>query len=342
MKKIIIPLSLFFLSMCVYLVYSSSHPLPKYVAEKIEQFDQTQKVEVVPLLFVGDVMLGRYVEVLQKRGLDPFGDTTSFLKSHTTIVNLEGPIPKLHIPTKSYGFSFSFPEGSAGYLKKHGVSAVSLSNNHMLDQGSKGYEDTKNILEKEGIFHFGGYDSDTSDYYETQLGSKKVIITGVNMISSTWNEKTVIDRIHLIHMMYPDAFLVVYIHWGNEYKLTQSPLQEVFAHKLIDTGVNAIIGSHPHVVEGIEIYKNSPIFYSLGNFIFDQYFSEETQEGYMVSVYLQKNYFVYTLIPVVSKKSKVSIPDAIISEKIRTIIMKSSTRDLQKSINDGVISIPSL
>jgi poly-gamma-glutamate synthesis protein (capsule biosynthesis protein) len=78
--------------------------------------------------------------------------------------------------------------------------------------------------------------------------------------------------------------LVVNIHWGEEYKADPNNRQKEMAHLLIDAGVDVIIGHHPHVVQTVETYKNKPIFYSLGNFIFDQYFSPETQKGLAVEI----------------------------------------------------------
>jgi poly-gamma-glutamate synthesis protein (capsule biosynthesis protein) len=97
---------------------------------------------------------------------------------------------------------------------------------------------------------------------------------------------------------------IAYIHWGKEYDSVHSKEQEVLAHFLIDNGVDAVIGHHPHVVQDIEVYKGKPIFYSLGNFIFDQYFSDEVQEGLAVRVDTSKDILRYTLIPFESKSIK--------------------------------------
>jgi poly-gamma-glutamate synthesis protein (capsule biosynthesis protein) len=92
----------------------------------------------------------------------------------------------------------------------------------------------------------------------------------------------------------------VYVHWGNEYELKHSEQQEALAHYVIDSGIDAVIGHHPHVVQDIEIYNGKPIFYSLGNFIFDQYFSGDVQTGLVVKVYIQKDTITYTLVPISS------------------------------------------
>jgi len=83
--------------------------------------------------------------------------------------------------------------------------------------------------------------------------------------------------------------IIVYPHWGTEY-LTSHPdkRQTDLAHQFIDSGADIIIGSHPHVIQPIEIYKEKPIFYSLGNFVFDQYFSKETMQGLMLKLDIVK------------------------------------------------------
>ncbi len=84
-------------------------------------------------------------------------------------------------------------------------------------------------------------------------------------------------------------YVVVNIHWGIEYQSKHGQIQQDLAHKLVDAGADAIIGHHPHVVQGSEVYKGKPIFYSLGNFIFDQYFSVETQRGLAVGLSFSEN-----------------------------------------------------
>jgi poly-gamma-glutamate synthesis protein (capsule biosynthesis protein) len=340
MKKVIAIMSVVVVGVGAYLLHLSTRPLPVYSADTQKPSLSVKENDVKPLLFVGDIMLGRYVETLQKQGLDPLGSTTPFLKSHITIANLEGPIPEVHQQTKNNTLTFSFSSTTPLYLKVHGISVVSLANNHALDQKRNGYEYTKRALDKEAISHFGGYGSDTSDYFETSLGTTTVIVFGINMISSMWNEKMILDTVLTLRQNHPQAYLITYIHWGNEYDVQQGDVQRVFAHTLIDSGVNAIIGSHPHVVQGVEVYKNAPIFYSLGNFIFDQYFSKETQEGYMLSMEKKNDTFIFNLIPVVSERSKVSIARDATSKSILSTIAENSSSPLKLTIEQGEIIVP--
>ncbi|MFH2018657.1 MAG: CapA family protein, partial [bacterium] len=101
-------------------------------------------------------------------------------------------------------------------------------------------------------------------------------------------------------------FIIANVHWGQEYQKTSNSLQRKLARELIDLGVDAIIGHHPHVVQEMEIYKNRPIFYSLGNFVFDQYFSEATQQELGVGLVFRDKSISAYVFPLQSVKSQIS------------------------------------
>lgn len=97
--------------------------------------------------------------------------------------------------------------------------------------------------------------------------------------------------------------VVVTMHAGLEYTREPTPLQTDFAHTAIDNGADVVIGAHPHWIQGIEQYSGKYIFYSLGNFIFDQEFSAETKEGMTLKINLRKDKMAYIeqieLVPVI-------------------------------------------
>jgi poly-gamma-glutamate synthesis protein (capsule biosynthesis protein) len=116
--------------------------------------------------------------------------------------------------------------------------------------------------------------------------------------------------------------------------LTQNNVQRTLAHRLIDSGADLILGSHPHVVQGIESYHGRFIFYSLGNFIFDQYFSLETQEGLMVRLEISGNDINYRLLPVESTRSQPRMmPAARKKEWLIDLASRSSS-----SLRDQILS----
>jgi poly-gamma-glutamate synthesis protein (capsule biosynthesis protein) len=93
------------------------------------------------------------------------------------------------------------------------------------------------------------------------------------------------------------SLVVAYVHWGNEYELTHSSAQREFAQSLATAGVDLLIGHHSHVVQDIAVVEGMPVLYSLGNFIFDQYFSAEVQTGLVVTLSVQEDTFTVGLIP---------------------------------------------
>ena len=277
-----------------------------YVSEAEKEHIETVSI---PILFVGDIMLGRHVETLaegSKDRLRSFNQIRDFLSQHVTIANLEGTIPLKHVKTPINGFIFSFPTSTPETLKKGGITAVSLANNHMFDKGRSGYEETKRALDVGSVAHFGGYSPTTDDYFETKIGTTTVIVYGITMIATGWDEEQALDMAKKLHTEHPDAHLVAFLHWGDEY-VTQNIYQRAFAHNLIDNGVDVIIGAHPHVIQGIETYKGKPIFYSLGNFIFDQYWHKDTEKGYMVRMSDSVDTIRYELIPVRQFRSVVYV-----------------------------------
>ena len=98
--------------------------------------------------------------------------------------------------------------------------------------------------------------------------------------------------------------VIVNMHWGREYEHQYNKRQQEIAQALVDRGADMIIGHHPHVVQGMEIYHNKPIFYSLGNFIFDQYFSADTQEELAVEAVIDGEGMELVLHPLKSRASR--------------------------------------
>ncbi|HXK39418.1 MAG TPA: CapA family protein, partial [Candidatus Paceibacterota bacterium] len=105
------------------------------------------------------------------------------------------------------------------------------------------------------------------------------------------------------------AFVAVFTHWGNEYEATHSSAQETFAHLLIDSGADLVVGAHPHVVQDVEIYKGKHIYYSLGNFVFDQYWNDAVQTGLMVLVTLDDDRTAYQELSIKSVRSQPTVTE---------------------------------
>jgi poly-gamma-glutamate capsule biosynthesis protein CapA/YwtB (metallophosphatase superfamily) len=116
--------------------------------------------------------------------------------------------------------------------------------------------------------------------------NKKIAFLGISLVYNDITEIDILNRI--TKLKENNDVVIVNIHFGNEYQEQSNNRQKALARKMVDSGVDIVIGHHPHVIQDYEIYKEKPIFYSLGNFIFDQYFSAETQEGLVIKIVLSE------------------------------------------------------
>lgn len=247
-------------------------------------------VPKVKAIFVGDIMLDRNVRIIvakQKNFNYPFELADEMIKNFDIrIGNLEGPVTKFDPVAEPGGIlRFTISPNFLNALSER-FDALSLANNHMLDFGQEGYSQTKNFLDQKNIKWFGNGKNAENEL--SAIINKNGISIGLVGYHGLWDSNTdkIIDEIQNIKKS--SDFVVVYPHWGNEYQKNPSTTQQKQAHEFIDAGADLIIGSHPHVVQTIEIYNNKAIFYSLGNFVFDQYWSEETMRSLAVGLELKK------------------------------------------------------
>jgi len=162
------------------------------------------------------------------------------------------------------------------YLRDIGLNIVSLATNHSYDCGFDGYRATQENLETLGIHFFGEEKREKSIVYQTTIRGQKIAFVGINDVQSIWDKKEISQKIQNLKSL--GNHVIVVMNWGQEYALEPTERQREVGHFLVDVGANFVIGAHPHVVEGTEIYKGVPIVYSLGNFFFDQPF-ENTLKG---------------------------------------------------------------
>ncbi|MGQ9617890.1 MAG: CapA family protein [Candidatus Aminicenantia bacterium] len=260
--------------------------------------------KVNTILFTSDIMLDRGVKnLIKKKGLYyPFEKLSSFFNRVDFVVgNLEGTIQENASESrKSMKFSFS-PEVVEA-LSNNNFRLLSLANNHSFDFGKTGLEKTMVFLKNAKIDFIGNPLKIDKD---SLIEIEKISFLALN---KTYNfnspDDEIAELIKKIKFSDKNKFLVVFFHWGEEYQTKSSPTQRELAHKIIDAGADLIIGSHPHVVQEIEIFNKKLIFYSLGNFIFDQYFSEETQKGLIVGLEKYPEKIRYWLFPLKSVKSQ--------------------------------------
>jgi gamma-polyglutamate biosynthesis protein CapA len=255
----------------------------------------TEEVEVplFSLINTGDVMLGRNVEALQKKYGEnyPFAMIQDFLQSASAVmVNLEGPIPLVHHKTVDYSTQFSFRDSEAKTLADNNIKIVTLANNHGYDWGRDGFENTLKVLAREGIAATGHPKKVDRDYVtQMDVNGIRISFVGFNAFDPVFDHAQAVQLIKDLVAEGDAGYIMVNIHWGTEYNEFSNDTQQVLGHDLIDAGADVIIGHHPHVTEEKEVYKGKDIYYSLGNFIFDQYFSSSTQHGLVVKTTWYKN-----------------------------------------------------
>lgn len=160
-----------------------------------------------------------------------------------------------------------------------------LANNHAMQHGDEAYLQTYDAIQGFGSKCFG---SKTKKTIITEHQGKKVSFTGMSLRIDEfsenpfyWHNPEYKDIEEGLGDIPDDVFKVLYVHWGNEYINRPSSAQKRFAHWLIDVGFDLIIGMHPHVLQGFEVYKGKHIFYSLGNFVFEMAW-EPTKIGAVV------------------------------------------------------------
>lgn len=238
---------------------------------------------VITLAAVGDVMLGRTVrEQMIKKGdwSWPFRETGSRLAQAEVMVgNLEAPIVDNCTQHENRMVFCMNPEAMEGLIGS-GFDVFTLANNHMLNYGTQGLESTKKYLEGAGIL--GSYNG---ELVIKEVKGFKIGFLGYDDVSKPLNLNGVEQELASAAAI--TDMTITMVHWGNEYTASPSARQRQVAHAMKNGGADLILGSHPHWVQNVEKLGKTLIFWSLGNFVFDQMWSEETREGVIAEIRLQ-------------------------------------------------------
>ncbi len=266
------------------------------------------------LIFAGDVMFCRGVRRQILTAHDPalpFRKIAPIMAaSDITFVNLESPFSDQGRYLDTGLIFHAAPEMIAG-LQLAGVSIASTANNHSRDCGPHGVEFTVAWLRSHNIQPLGSSESESRTHQGVVLTRDGVRFgfLGYTFDQQNGNWRDVDKRIALtdIPALCRDVaamreradVIVVSMHNGIEYMPNPNKAQIAFAHAAIDAGATLVIGHHPHVVQPEEKYKGGLIFYSLGNFVFDQYQRDATQHGEIVQVsFLGRTLLATHVIPV--------------------------------------------
>ncbi len=262
---------------------------PEFADTGVEK-QQAGRQAAITITVAGDMMFDKHVGALIEKegGAVVFEDYAGHLKSSDFVFgNLETALSERGIPVEGKAYTFRSSPEIAGLLKENNFTAVSIANNHILDYGTAAFTDTLQHLKAAGVFYGGGgYTRE-----EAEAGvviEKKDLRVGFLAFSSVipnvaWyareNRPGILGAYRIQEAAYTESIrklkekcdlVVVSVHWGKEGS-TEVRMQEMeTAHKMVDAGADVVMGHHPHVVQGVELYKGKPIFYSLGNFVFTQ------------------------------------------------------------------------
>lgn len=279
MKKIVFCLMMLLLVVgCSFFDQQEAGETERDNEKQVEEKKEPVKTSV-KLSFAGDCTLGNYAGQVydgsfNQEYVNQGKDATYFLKNvksifekdDLTIVNLEGPLTSATSHMEKQ-FPFSGPKEYADILTSGSVELVSLANNHSEDYYTQGMEDTKQVLDEKKIGYFG---------YETtcvkEVKGIKIGFLGYRSMSLSMNNEqgheTIKKAIDDLKTNQGANAVVVFYHWGIEREYYANSDQRELAKFTIDSGADLVMGSHPHVVQGVEEYNGKQIVYSLGNFCF--------------------------------------------------------------------------
>jgi poly-gamma-glutamate synthesis protein (capsule biosynthesis protein) len=254
--------------------------------------------ENIRMVFVGDMMLAETVGQFMRKGGDPLQHVRHLFKgADITIGNLETAVGTGGIQAdKPYTF-LAHPR-VVPFLKNN-FSAVSLANNHSVDFGLKTFAHMLDLFDRQGLRYFGGGKNIRSAHepvvFETK--GKRIAVLGYDIFlprsfealpdqpGVAWGEPDFIAQdIARARQHHRADIVITYPHWGWENEKQANAQQQALAHWMIDSGADAVVGGHPHVTQNIEIYKGKPVFYSLGNFIFNGFTDKEANTGWILTL----------------------------------------------------------
>lgn len=269
------------------------------VPERVLEYIRPAPPPEARVIFVGDIMLSRAVaKKMWSRGADfPFASTSELIRGadiafgnlETTIT--EGPV------VEAFEMRFRADAHAARALKNAGFDVLSLANNHTFDFGEKGLLDTLSALDVEGVVHVGAGKDDVEAGQPMFVNANGIQFAFLAYTDQRISGREAGEGRPGAAFMRPERMkaavegartfadvVIVSMHAGQEYEPEPDEYQIAFARAAIDAGADMVVGHHPHVVQSAEIYQGKPIYYSLGNFVFDQMWNEDVRTGLVLEV----------------------------------------------------------
>lgn len=271
----------------------------------------------VSIVAAGDVMIGRDMHKVLSLGTSPYRNVSNVTSNaDMLLINFDNAATSNNTPLKKE----SPLKCNPGYIfvaRGNNNTVAALANNHVCDYGIGGLKDTISALDKANITHLGAGLSELEAHTAVTQEINGRSITVLNYVGPDNFKQNINGEIpyangssggysaydseeaknQIMQAKDNGDFVIVYMNFGNEYSTEPNDEQVRIAHELIDDGADVVLGAHPHVAQGIEKYRGKPIFYSMGNFLYDLDINE-TWDAYMVGIDLLEDKGVCTVYPV--------------------------------------------
>ena len=267
------------------------------------------------IVLTGDIMLDRGVRrVIERHGTDHLFSTgvdSVFRAAQVVVGNLECPATRIEAPVFKRFIFRAEPEWLE-VLRRHGFTHLNLANNHAIDQGREGLMDTRRHIIEAGMVPIGADSCMSAASQPVLLASepRKVwLVPSLRLALENYAYlpdkpcvsqepmDSLLERVHRLKQADSTAVVIVSLHWGGEHTLQPVPRQRVEAHQLVMAGADVLVCHHTHTLQTIEDFRGKRIYYSIGNFIFDQS-QPINSRACMVKLVIDRDSFTVETIPV--------------------------------------------
>jgi len=245
-------------------------------------------LDTLSVVLTGDILLDRGVRrVIEHHGADHLfsaGVDSVFRSAQVVVGNLECPATRIEAPVFKQFIFRAEPEWLQ-VLRRHGITHLNLANNHAIDQGREGLMDTRRNIVEAGMVPLGAGANMNEASQPVLLASapRKVwLVPSLRLALENYAYlpdkpcvsqepmDSLLERVHRLKREDSTAVVIVSLHWGGEHTLQPVPRQRMEAHQLIMAGADVLVCHHTHTLQTIEDFRGHKIYYSIGNFIFDQ------------------------------------------------------------------------
>ena len=267
------------------------------------------------VVLTGDILLDRGVrQVIERRGADHLfspGVDSVLCSAQVVVGNLECPATKIEAPVFKRFIFRGEPEWLQT-LHRHGFTHLNLANNHSIDQGREGLMDTHRNIQRAGMVPIGAGATMNEAVQPVLLAEsprRVYLVPSLRLALENYAYlpdqpcvsqepmDSLLERVRMLKRADSIAIVIVSLHWGGEHTLQPVPRQRVEAHQLIMAGADVIVCHHTHTLQTVEEFRGKKIYYSIGNFIFDQA-KPLNSRACMVRLNIKRDGFTVETVPI--------------------------------------------